>query len=423
VIRIFRALNRRTFASLRKHRNYRLFFAGQIVSLAGTWMQNVALAWFVVELTSSPVAVGVLAFCRFIPFTVLGLFSGVLADRMDNRRLVIATQSWQMLVSIALAAVAFSGSDDVALVYMLALAGGVGLVLDAPGRHSLTFQMVGRDELPNAVALNASLFNASRVTGPAVAGAIIAVVGVGACFAINAVSFLAVLAGLLAMRQEELFAPHRPNGRPPWLRGVREGLAYARQDRAVRTVLVMVAVISTVGFNFHVILPLLASETLHTGPEVFGLLSASFGAGALVGALLSAALSRASWKALLLGTAGFSVMLLALAPVRSAVPAALLLFVTGVCFTLWTANSNATLQLSAPDHLRGRVVSLFLFAFAGFAPIGGLLAGWLVDVGGTELAFGVAGAVGLAMTAYGWLALPFAHREPRAIEPAASGNA
>ncbi len=410
MIRLFRALNRRTFASLRKHRNYRLFFAGQIVSLAGTWMQNVALAWFVVELTRSPVAVGILAFCRFIPFTVLGLFSGVLADRIDNRRLVLATQSWQMLVSIALAALAFSGVENVLLVYALALAGGVGLVLDAPGRHSLTFQMVGRDELPNAVALNASIFNASRVTGPAIAGAIIAAVGVGACFAINAVSFLAVLAGLLAMRRDELFAPTRPAERPTWLRGVREGLSYARHDQAVRTVLVMVAVISTVGFNFHVILPLLASETLNTGPEVFGLLSAAFGAGALVGALLAAALSRTSWKALLVGTAGFSVMLIALAPVRTPVPAAILLLVTGVCFTLWTANANTTLQLSAPDHLRGRVVSLFLFAFAGFAPIGGLLAGWLVHVGGTELAFVVSGVVGLAMTAYGWFTLPFAGR-------------
>ena len=402
--------NRRTFASLRLHRNYRLFFAGQLISLAGTWMQNIALAWFVVELTDSPLAVGALAFCRFIPFTIFGLFAGVLADRIDNRRLVIATQSAQMVVSIALALLAFSGSGNVAAVYALALAGGVGLVLDAPGRQALTFQMVGRDELPNAVALNASLFNASRVTGPAIAGLIIATVGVGACFAINAVSFLAVLAGLLAMRREELHAPTRPAKRPAWLGGIREGLAYARREPAVRTVLVMVAVISTVGFNFHVILPLLASDTLHTGPEVFGLLSACFGGGALVGALLAASLARTSWKALLVGTAGFSVSLLALAPIESVWPAAFLLFLTGACFTLWTANSNTTLQLHAPDHLRGRIVSLFLFAFAGFAPIGGLLAGWLVAVGGTELAFGVSGAIGLAMTAFGWFALPFEGR-------------
>ena len=244
----FLALNRRTFASLRKHRNYRLFFGGQVISLAGTWMQNIALAWYVVQLTHSPVAVGFLAFCRFAPFTILGLFAGVVADRFDNRRQVILTQSSSMVVSIALTALAFSGTDSLAAVYALALAGGVALVFDAPARQSLTFRMVGRDELPNAVALNTGLFNASRVSGPAIAGTIIATAGVG------------------------------------------------------------------------------------------------------------------------------------------------------VCFTLWTANSQSLLQLSAPDHLRGRVLSLWLFAFAGLAPLGGLLAGWLADVGGTSLAFYVAGGTGLLMT-------------------------
>jgi MFS family permease len=167
----------------------------------------------------------------------------------------------------------------------------------------------------------------------------------------------------------------------------------------MRLVLAIVTVVSTVGFNFHVILPLLASDTLDTGAEVFGILSACFGAGALVGALLSAALGRASWKVLILGTGGFSISLLALAPLTSVWLCALLLFVTGVCFTLWTSNANTILQLGAPDHLRGRVVSLYLWAFAGLAPVGGLLAGWLTDVGGTQLSFTIAGATGLAITA------------------------
>ena len=399
-------LNHRTFASLRKHRNYRLFFSGQVVSLAGTWMQNVALAWYVVTLTDSAVAVGFLAFCRFAPFTVFGLYAGVLADRLDNRRLVMATQVGQMVVSVALAALALSGSENLVLVYALALAGGVGLVFDGPGRQALTYQMVGRDELPNAIALNSSLFNAARVVGPAIAGALIAVTGVGVCFAINAVSFLAVLTGLMLMREDELYPLDR--GAPPtFLNGVRELFAYVRRTPAVKAVLATVAVVSTVGFNFHVILPLLAAETLNAGPAVFGLLSAAFGGGALIGALLSAGMGRASWKALLAGTSGFSIALLMLALVHHTVPAALLLFVTGIAFTSWTANSNSILQLTSPDHLRGRVMSLFLFAFAGLAPIGGLLAGWLVDVGGTELAFGVSGAVGLAMTAYALAQRPF----------------
>ena len=401
------AINARTFASLRKHRNYRLFFSGQIVSLAGTWMQNVALAWYVVELTNSAVAVGFLAFCRFVPFTIFGLYAGVLADRLDNRRLVIATQAWQMAVSAALAVLALSGAEAVWAVYALALAGGIGLVFDGPGRHALTYQMVGREELPNAIALNSSLFNAARVVGPAIAGGLIAAAGVGVCFAINTVSFVGVLVGLLLVRPEEL-VPLVRNSRPTFLGGVRELFAYVRRTPAVRAVLATVAVVSTVGFNFHVILPLLASQTLDAGPEVFGFLSAAFGGGALTGALLAASLGRASWKALMAGTAGFSVALLLLAPVSSAPPAAVLLFVTGVAFTLWTANSNSILQLTAPDHLRGRVVSLFLFAFAGLAPVGGLLAGWLVDVGGTELAFLVSGVVGLLMTAYALAQRPFA---------------
>ncbi len=395
----FLRFNRRTFASLRKHRNYRLFLSGQIVSLAGTWMQNVALAWYVVELTDSPLAVGFLAFCRFIPFTFFGLFSGVLADRVDNRRLVIGTQTFQMGVSVALAALAISGSKSVPAVYALALLGGVGLVLDGPGRHALTFQMVGREELPNAVALNTAVFNASRVVGPAIAGGIIAAWGVDACFVINAVSFLAVLAGLIAMRKSELFPLELAGERPTWSGGAREGLAYAWRNPRMRMVLAMVAIVSTVGFNFHVILPLLASQTLHSGAQVFGLLSSAFGGGALLGALLSASLGRASWKSFVAGNLGFSISLIALAPVRSTPLAAALLFVVGVSFTLWTSNANSILQLSAPDHLRGRVVSLFLFAFAGLAPVGGLLSGWLVHVGGTELAFLVSGAVGISMAA------------------------
>jgi MFS family permease len=391
------ALNDRTFASLRRHRNYRLFFTGQVISVSGTWMQNVALAWLVVELTRSPLAVGLLAFCRFLPFTVFGLVAGVVADRIDNRKLVIGTQAASMALSAVLAVLVLTGTPALWLVYLLAALTGTALVFDAPGRHALTFQMVGREELPNAVALNAGLFNASRVVGPAIAGVLIAAFGVGVCFAINTVTFLAVLAGLLMMRTSELVPLTRVGEPPTMMRGIREGFSWVLASPDMRLVLAIVTVVSTVGFNFHVILPLLASDTLNTGPGVFGALSACFGGGALVGALLSAALGRASWKVLVAGTAGFSVSLLALAPVETVWLAGALLFVTGTCFTLWTSNANAILQLRAPDHLRGRVVSLYLWAFAGLAPIGGLFAGWLTEVGGTQLAFAVAGGTGLVM--------------------------
>jgi MFS family permease len=393
------ALNERTFVSLKKHRNFRLFFTGQVVSVSGTWMQNVALAWFVYELTHSPLAVGILTFCRFSPQTLFGLFAGVLADRLDNRRLVITTQASSMAVSIALAVLALSGAAQVWHLYVLALLAGIAQVFDSPGRHALVYQLVGRAELPNAIALNTSVFNASRIIGPGIAGVLIASVGVGACFLLNAVSFVAVLAALLLMDTSKLHPVERGTSRPSLLGGVREGLAYARSDSRVSLVLLLVLVVGTLGVNNGVILPVLASE-LHAGPEVFGLLSAMFGAGALLGALTTATLGRASWKALLAGTTGFGIAMLLVAPGANVAACAAALLVAGMCFTLWSANSNSLLQLTAPDHLRGRVLSLYLFAFHGLAPAGGLLIGWLIEVGGTDLAFWVAGLSALVMAAF-----------------------
>jgi MFS family permease len=389
------ALRARTFRSLRRHRNYRIFFTGQVVSLAGTWMQNVALAWLVIELSGSPLAIGALAFWRFVPFTVFGLVAGVVADRIESRKLVMATQAAAMAISIALAIVTLTGTATLPLVYVLAALGGIALAFDAPGRQSLTFQMVGPRELPNAVALNSGLFNGSRIIGPAIAGLVIAAVGTGLCFVINAVSFLAVLAALAIVREEEL----RPVERDPSTRvidGIRRGFAYAWGDPQLRLILTVVTVVSTVGFNFHVLVPLLAADTLHVGPEGFGLLSASFGLGALGGALAAATFREASWRLFAVGTASFGVLALLLAPVHNAYLAGVLLVGVGISFTLFTANANALVQLAAPDYLRGRLIGLYLFAFLGLAPVGGLFAGWLAAIGGTSLAFAVAGVTSLA---------------------------
>jgi MFS family permease len=389
------AIRTRTFRSLSRHRNYRIFFAGQLVSLAGSWMQNIALAWLVLELSGSPIAVGALAFWRFVPFTIFGLVAGVVADRVDSRKLVMATQGAALLISIALAVVTLSGTATLPLVYALAALGGATLAFDAPGRQSLTYQMVGPRSLPNAVALNAGLFNGSRVIGPAIAGAVIAAFGTGVCFVVNAFSFLAVLAALALLRQAELHEVERdPTAR--FVSGLRRALAFVRHDPQLRTVLGVVAVVSTIGFNFHVLVPLLAANTLHVGPEGFGLLSASFGLGALVGALVTASFRGTSWRLFATGAAGFGVLALALAPVHNAFLAGGLLFAVGISFTLFTANANALVQLGAPDMLRGRMIALYLFAFVGLAPVGGLLTGLLVDIGGTQLAFTVAGVTSLA---------------------------
>ena len=388
-------LRARTFRSLRRHRNYRIFFTGQLVSLAGTWMQNVALAWLVIELSGSALAIGALAFWRFVPFTVFGLVAGVVADRFESRRLVMTTQGAAMAISVALAAVTLTDTATLPIVYVLAALGGIALAFDAPGRQSLTFQMVGPRELPNAVALNSGLFNGSRVIGPAIAGLVIAAVGTGLCFVLNAVSFLAVLTALVLVREDEL----RPVEKDPSARmvdGLRRAFAHAWNDPQLRLVLGVVTVVSTVGFNFHVLVPLLAADTLHVGPEGFGFLSASFGLGALAGALAAATFRGASWRLFAVGAGAFGVLALALALVQDPYLAGTVLFGIGVAFTLFTANANALVQLAAPDYLRGRLIGIYLFAFLGLAPVGGLLAGWLAELGGTSLAFGVAGVTSLA---------------------------
>jgi MFS family permease len=401
-VRLFRLASRRTFASLRRHRNYRLFFYGQLTSVAGTWMQNIAMAWLVVQLAPTPssrgLAVGLLAVCRFGPFTVLGLFAGVVTDRFDNRRTVIVTQSVQMVFSAVLATVTLLGHVQLWEVYAIAVLTGSALVFDAPSRQNLTFQMVGRDELPNAIALNSSLFNTARIFGPAIAGVLIAAVGSGWCFAVNTVSFVAVIGSLLAMRVSELY-PLLNRGRPTLWRGTRDGFVYALHNRTVLVILSMMVVFAAVGFNFNILLPLLAKNTLEAGPGTFGIVSACFGAGALVGALSAAALSRATWRVMFVGAGGFGICELVLAPIHSTILAGVFLFICGVFFTSFTANSNTVIQLASPDHIRGRVLGLYYYAWNGLAPGGSLLVGWLCDRGGTQLAFAVGGSAALVMTA------------------------
>jgi MFS family permease len=417
-VTLLRLASRRTFASLRRHRNYRLFFYGQLTSVAGTWMQNIAMAWLVVSLAphSRGLAVGLLAACRFGPFTVLGLFSGVVTDRFDNRRVVMTTQAAQMVFSAVLATVTLLGHVQVWEVYVIAVLTGTALVFDAPSRQNLTFQMVGRAELPNAIALNSSLFNTARIVGPALAGVLIAAVGAGWCFAINTVSFVAVLGGLLAMRVSELY-PLLDRGRPTLWRGTREGFAYARHNRTVLVTLAMTAVFTAVGFNFNILLPLLAKTTLDAGPRTFGIISACFGAGALLGALSAAAVSRTTWRVMFLGATAFGVCELLIAPVHSTVVAGILLFVCGIAFTSYTANSNAAIQLASPDHIRGRVLGLYYYAWNGLAPLGALVVGWMCDRGGTELAFAVGGVSVIVMTVLGALAVkPPKRFSPRRVE-------
>ena len=392
----------RTFASLKRHRNYRLYFGGQVVSLSGTWMQNVAQAWLVIVLThGSAFAVGALALCQFGPYALFGLFGGSLADRINGRRTLVLTQSAAMAVAAALAGLALTNSAQVWEVFLLATASGAILIVDTPVRQAFTIQMVGRSELPNAIALNSSLFNASRVFGPGIAGILIATTGVGICFLINALSFVAVVAALLAMREKDLFPINRGNTRPALFRGIGEGLVYAWRSPTVRLVLLMMLFLSTISLNFNVLMPVLTSQTLHSGPEVFGIISGAFGLGALVGALTSASVSRASLRLLLGGGFAFGLTLLVLAPLHTVWAVCVTLLFTGFTFSLYGSQSNASLQMAVSDRLRGRVMSLYGYVFFGTAPIGGLLTGWLCGQFGTWVYLLVAGGVAVVSIAGG----------------------
>jgi len=420
---LLRLASARTFSSLKHHHNYRLFFFGQLTSVAGTWMQNIALAWAVVQLAphQKGLAVALLAICRFGPFTLLGLFAGVITDRLDNRRTVIVTQSIQMVFAALLAGLALTGELTLTYLYAIAFVTGIAIVFDAPSRQNLTFQMVGREELPNAVALNSSLFNTARIFGPALAGIVIAAGGTGWCFLINTISFLAVLGSLLAMRVSELF-PLEGRRHPTIWRGTREGLTYARQSRTVMVVLGMMVVFASICFNFNILLPILAKQTLAAGPETFGIVSACFGGGALLGALGTAARTRLRWRVMFIGAAGFGLSELVIAPLTSIYAVGVLLFVCGLFFTTYTASSNTAIQLASPDYIRGRVLGLYYYAWNGLAPIGSVLVGWLCDRGGTELAFGIAGASAITVTAAAAVAVRRpkpANTAPARVEPAA----
>ena len=389
---------KRTFSSLR-YRNYRLFFVGQTISQTGSWMQRIALGWFILVLTHNDAfAVGLMALAQFLPFTIFGLFAGVLTDRIDARRLVVGTQAAQLVTASALAWIALGGFAEPWMLYTIAFLNGCVLVLDVPSRQQLTYRMVGREVLPNAIALNASLFNASRIFGPSIAGALLGFAGVGVCFLVNAISFFAVLLGLFLMRTREFF-PVEDFERPSILRGTREGLAYVRTQPRMLIVLALTLVLSTFTFNYNVTLPVLAKVTLHGQGYVYGFLSAVFGAGALAGALFAASRARASLRVLLLGAGVFTGATGLLAIGHDVWFAGVLLFLVGAGFTAWSANSNASVQLAAPDRLRGRIIGIYFYAFNGTGPFAGLFAGWLCAVGGTDLAFLIAGAAGVAGTA------------------------
>jgi MFS family permease len=402
-------LGGRTFASLRKHRNFRLYFVSHGVSFAGTWMHQIAAYWLVLELTGSPVAVGSLALVQLLPVTIFGLFVGSVIDRFDVRRLLLVTESVLIVAAATLATLTLAGVVELWHVYVLAGIQGLVLVLGNPARHTLVFRIVGKDDLPNAVALSSALGTMARIAGPGLGGLVVALFGSGVAFAVNSASYGAVVLALLAMRTSELRPYVPPAVQTGFRRSIRVMLSFVRRSRRVAVAFFAVLALSTVSFNFDVLLPLVARQTLDSDADVFGLIAAVFGAGALCGALFLATLGKASLRLLLGGAGGFGVLELALAPQNRLAAVCVLLFLTGIFYVLWGASALASLQLAAPEHLRGQAASLYFFAFQGGAPLGGLLAGWLTSRGGTELAFAVAGVSAIVVAVVGAASLLSLH--------------
>lgn len=384
------------------HRDYRLFLSGQIVSLTGTWMQSVALGWLVLELTDSPFYVGLTAAIGSLGVLLFSLYAGVVADRVNKRRAVILTQSLQMVQAFALAALVWSGRATIGSVIALAAALGTIAAFDIPLRQSFIVDLVGKDDLMNAIALNTSVFNLSRVLGPVVAGLLIGPLGVATCFLLNGISYLAVLAGLLAMRPPPFVVAVQ---RTSTWRGLLEIVGFIHRDRLVRTLIGLTAVLSVFGFQLVTLMPVFARDVLRAGATGYGFLMASLGVGAMSGALAVAVFGRRIRKGLTMIVAGTAFgLLVALFGLSPALWLSLVLgALTGCAMIVNNALTNTMIQTAVPDALRGRVMGIYSFVFVGMAPLGGLQAGWVAEHLGAPTAVMIGGVVSAAAVATaGW---------------------
>jgi MFS family permease len=375
------------------HRDFRLFCSGQVVSQVGTWMQSVAQAWLVLELTDSPLRLGLVGTLQFTPILLLSVVAGVLADRLPKRRLLVATQSVMGAQALTLAILVTSGQVRYWHVAVLAAVYGLANALDNPARQSFVAEMVGRADLPSAIALNSAIFNSARVVGPALAGLAIARWGTATAFAVNALSFVAVITALLALRTEG--APRARDDRRLGSE-IAEGVAYALRTPRILLVLGLVLVVSVFLFNNNVMVPLLARQGLGQDAHGFGLLMAALGVGAVTGALtLARGLGRPSVPSLILPALVLATATITLSLVTRFGVAAALLAVMGFCGIRVMAGANTSHQLTVPDELRGRIMGLHMLVFAGMSPFGAFMLGALAERFGIRTTLAVAGACGL----------------------------
>ena len=379
------------FRSLR-HRNYRLFFFGQLLSLIGTWMQNVAQAWLVYQLTHSSVWLGVIGFLTSIPVLFFSMFGGALADKISKKRLIIATQVASMVQAFLMALLVWTGVCTPTLVGVLAFTLGTINAIDIPGRQSFVVDMVGKEDLQNAIALNSAVFNGARMFGPAIGGIIIGVLGVGWCFFLNGLSFIAVITGLFLMNVEE---KAKQEGTISVLDSIKVGVSYIQSEISLTALMTLVAVLTIFGWSYSVLLPIVADSILDIGPIGLGNLLTANGIGALISALTVASVGHKvpARKFLYAGLALFVVSILFFAASTSPLVSMVCMVGVGMGLIAFFATANASFQSRSPDHLRGRVMGMYSLVFQGFFPFGSLGMGVLARIIGVRLAIATGACV------------------------------
>jgi MFS family permease len=401
VARTLNSFGDRTFSSLRV-RNYRLYFIGQIISTSGTFMQSVAQAWLVLRLTNSGTALGLVAALQNLPILLLAPWGGVIADRFPKRKLLYLTQSAFGILALVLGVFVLTGWVRLWMVYVLALAFGLINVIDNPTRQSFVVEMVGEDQLKNAVTLYSSMVNLARIIGPSIAGILIVTVGLGLCYILNGLSYVAVVTMLFAMQADEL----RPPPRLERAKGqITAGFRYVSSTPILRDVLIVMAIIGTLTYEFQISLPLLAQFTFHSDATGYAALTAALGLGAVVGGLATASRKTTSFK-VLVGAAflfGLAALLACLMPTLPLAVAAMVL--VGVFSIVFSSTGNTTLQLQSDPQMRGRVMALWAIAFLGSTTIGGPVIGFIGETVGARWGLATGGLAALAAGVYGVAAL------------------
>jgi len=403
---------RTTLRALR-HRNFQLFFAGQLVSLIGTWMQNVAQAWLVYRITGSSALLGMVGFAGQIPVFFISPLGGLVADRYSRQRTVIATQVSAMILAFILAALTLTGRVQVPHIFVLAALLGVVNAFDIPARQSFLVEMVGREDLINAIALNSSMFNGARIVGPAVAGILVAAIGEGWCFFANGVSYIAVIIGLIMIKVPPAAVPKKASA----ISHIAEGFRFAARNTPIRALLLLLGLVSLTGMPYAVLMPVFADHIFHSGARGLGILMGFSGAGALIGALALATrqgvIGLGRWIAVSTGVFGASLILFSLS--HSFWIAAALLVPVGLAMMTQMGASNTLIQTMTPDPLRGRVMSVYSMMFMGMAPLGALLAGVMADRFGAPFTVAAGGAVAIVGSIAFSLRLPALRPEARRL--------